>query len=486
MSNISGKTLTAWGLEPGAWFKDAIPLANQMRSEGKTDRQIIDHLFTLRVMPSVVDAVPLRTNSIPFGRFIEPETEDEILNVASVIAHMDALLRVPTIERGAVMPDACPSGTQMGTIPVGGVVATKAAIHPGFHSADICCSVAMSIFKRKDDVAKVLNAAMKAAHFGPGGRPHDKEVPSNFTPLLKTVLQRFPANPFLKGLEDIAIEHFITAGDGNHFLFVGEKESTGELALVTHFGSRGLGAQLYKRGKRVAEKHTRIVAPRVPLHNAWIDANSEDGLAYWDALQTVRLWTKLNHFALHHLIAGYLGNAIVDQVWNEHNFVFKREDGLFYHAKGATPSFKGFAPDDRGVTLIPLNMAQPILVTEHVNNEDALGFAPHGAGRNLSRTAHLRRLAAAYGSDDRGLSPRDTAQQMIKETAGLDVRFYSGFADPSEFPSAYKNADQVQAQIQKHGLANVVDRILPLGSIMAGEMKWQRSKKKPRTTEAAA
>ncbi|WP_259668124.1 RtcB family protein [Rhizobium lentis] len=484
MSNISGKTLVSWGLEPGAWFKDALPLANQMRTEGKTDRQIIDHLFTLRVMPSVVDQVPLRTNSIPFGRFIEPESEDEILNTASVIAHMDALLRTPTIVKAAVMPDACPSGSALGTIPVGGVVATENAIHPGFHSADICCSVAMSVFKRKTGVADTLTAAMKATHFGPGARPNNKEIPSAFTPLLGQIVHSFDSNPFLRGLEDIAVEHFMTQGDGNHFLFAGELESSGQMAIVTHHGSRGLGAQLYKRGKRVAEKHTRIVAPRVPLHNAWIDANSEDGIAYWQALQVIRVWTKLNHFGVHHLISHYLGNQIVNQVWNEHNFVFRRNDGLYYHGKGATPAYDGYAVDDQGLTLIPLNMAQPILVTKHVNNEDALGFAPHGAGRNLSRTAHLKRLAAEYGSDDRGLSPRDVSLQMAKETAGLDVRFYTGFADPSEFPSAYKNADQVQAQITKFGLAEVVDRVLPRGSIMAGEMKWQRSKKKPKTDAA--
>lgn len=28
-----------------------------------------------------------------------------------------------------------------------------------------------------------------------------------------------------------------------------------------------------------------------------------------------------------------------DRFWNEHNFVFRRSDGLFYHGKGATPAF---------------------------------------------------------------------------------------------------------------------------------------------------
>ncbi|MGO6972152.1 hypothetical protein [Rhizobium leguminosarum] len=62
----------------------------------------------------------------------------------------------------------------------------------------------------------------------------------------------------------------------------------------------------------------------------------------------------------------------------------------------------------------------------------AMGDVVHGrfgAGRNPSRNAHIKRRAAAYGSDERGLSPRGVSAQMIKETADLDVRFYAGFAE---------------------------------------------------------
>jgi RNA-splicing ligase RtcB len=484
LSTITGKTLMQWGLEPGAWFKDALPLANQMRGEGKTDRQIIDHLFTLRVIPSVLEGIPLRTNNLPFERFIEPESEDEIQNVASVIAHMDALMRTPTIVRGAVMPDACPSGSAMGTIPVGGVVATKNAIHPGFHSADICCSMFMSVFKRVDPTDRVLDVAMKTTHFGVG-KGNDYNILDY--PELINLVARFEYNPFLKGLDRFALDQFMTQGDGNHFLYVGHVESNGAMAIVTHHGSRGLGAQLYKRGKAAAERHTRIVAPRVPLHNAWIEADSEIGQDYWEALQIIRQWTKLNHAAIHNLMSLRLGNRIVLQTWNEHNFVFRRADGLFYHGKGATPSFLGYAKDDSGATLIPLNMAEPILMATHANNSDALGFAPHGAGRNLSRTAHIKRLTAEFG-DDRGLGPDAIKTIIDRETKpkGVDARFYTGAPDISELPSAYKNADQVQRQIKKHGLANVVDRILPRGSIMAGEMKWQRKPKKPKVVTEVA
>ena len=77
-------------------------------------------------------------------------------------------------------------------------------------------------------------------------------------------------------------------------------------------------------------------------------ADSQEGEDYWDALQLAREWTKQNHLMLHTAIARSMGNKIEDQFWNEHNFVFRKSDGLFYHAKGATPSYSGFSPDDDG------------------------------------------------------------------------------------------------------------------------------------------
>jgi RNA-splicing ligase RtcB len=403
----------------------------------------------------------MRTNGIPFGFFLDTETELERENADAVIRHMDALLRVPTLVAGAVMPDACPSGSQMGTIPVGGAVAAKDAIHPGFHSADVCCSVAITVFKRKDAPKALLDAVQRVTHFGAGGRQEPLEV---------RWLKDLSDNPYLMGLENFARYHFGTQGDGNHFAFVGHLKSTGQLALVTHHGSRGLGAQLYKRGMATAKKHTAIHAPKVPSHNAWIDANSQEGRDYWDALQRVRIWTRESHYAIHDLAAQLIGNQVVDRFWNEHNFVFRKPDGLYYHGKGATPSWNGFSPDDDGRTLIPLNMSEPVLITRHKDHKGSLGFAPHGAGRNLSRTQHLKTHGDALKEELAALQAR-----------GLDVRSYCGIPDHSELPSAYKNATAVRAQIEKYDLAEVIDEVVPYGSIMAGDWQqdapWRKGKK---------
>jgi RNA-splicing ligase RtcB len=459
---VTGKDLIAWGYRPGPWFPAAIAAANQASAAGADVRAAID-----AIAPPVVETVPLRKHGeLKHHLNIRPEDADEVENVAAVERHMVELMRLPTIVAGAVMPDACPAGAAPGTIPVGGVVAAKEAIHPGMHSADICCSMAVTMFGDADPTA-LLDAGMKLSHFGGGGRPRGAQLQPP-----DDVMAAFEANDFLRPHGSAAIEHFATQGDGNHFFYVGRVASTGKIALVTHHGSRKPGAMLYKAGMATAENIRRELSPQTPPHNAWIPADTRDGESYWNALQTVRAWTKANHFAIHGLVADALGARVEDRFWNEHNFVFRKSDGLFYHAKGATPAFRGFADDDSGLTLIPLNMAEPILIARGRDAENGLGFAPHGAGRNFSRSAYMRRLAG-----------KTEAEIVAEQTRGIDARFFCGIPDISELPLAYKSAATVRRQIEEYGLAEVVDMIEPIGCIMAGDWQrdapWRRKKQRP-------
>lgn len=454
---ITGKTLIEWGFKPGPWFPNAIEQANIALDSGQDPRGVVEALA-----PAPIVVVPLNpVGSLPFHLNIEAENDHEAINVESVKAHMTELMRLPTVRAGAVMPDACPAGSAPGTIPVGGVVATENAIHPGMHSADVCCSMAMTVFDTERDktATRVLDAGMKLSHFGGGGRPRGEQYrPPDY------VMEKFEANPLLKPLMSAAIEHFATQGDGNHFFFVGRLESTGQIALVTHHGSRKPGAMLYKKGLDLALKNTSKLCPEAGKHNAWIVADSEDGVAYWEALQAIKDWTMESHFKIHDLVCDHLGLDKIHRQFNAHNFVFKQSDGLFYHAKGATPAFN----DE--LTLIPMNMAEPVLITRGKNASNGLGFAPHGAGRNFSRTAFMKKN---HG--------RTTEELIKKYASGIDVRFFSGHPDVSELPGAYKNAASVQKQIKKFGLTDIVDRVLPIGSIMAGDWQinapWKKKKK---------
>ena len=461
---VTGEHLKDCGHRPGAQFPALLARANDLRAEGFGLVRIREELKG--EIPDVPPPLDLRSKGeVAFSENIRAENADEEDNVQKVRETMTEVMRVPTIEAGAVMPDACPAGP-VGTIPVGGVAAARNAIHPGMHSADICCSVMITDLGDADPKT-VLDAAQSVTHFGPGGRPQGKR----FTTSLK-LLDAFRENPFLDNPKSLrmAQEHMGTQGDGNHFLFVGRSRATGRTAMVTHHGSRGPGAVLYKHGMIVAEKFRNQLSPETPKGNAWIPADTEEGRDYWEALQLIRKWTKANHNAIHQATLEAARADVGDRFWNEHNFVFKRGD-LFYHGKGATPAWDDYAADATGLTLIPLNMSEPVLVTRGKDKASGLGFSPHGAGRNYSRSEHKRRTAS------------QTPEQLLKvETEGLDIRFHAGGIDASELPSSYKNADSVVAQIKENDLAEIEDYIDPYGCIMAGDVPpfWKTRKKKRR------
>ncbi len=444
---LTGKDLIDLGFPPGPELGAALA---HVKAQGLTGPDLEQWVAANKPAPRIT----LQDNP---GYQINIEAEDEAKedNVAKVRATMDVLMQTPTLRAGAVMPDACPTGG-VGTIPVGGVVAAHKAIHPGMHSADICCSVMVTEFADSDPKT-VLDAVHKATHFGPGGRANGQRYTMS-----PDLYDAFRENRFLndKKILQAAQEQLGTQGDGNHFAFVGISKANGTTCLVTHHGSRGPGAGLYKLGMRAAEAWRKKLSIGVPKQNAWIPSDTPEGEAYWEALQLIRKWTKANHNCLHQAATVFAAATVKERFWNEHNFVFKQGD-LFWHAKGATPIDNAMLPDSSGIQIVPLNMAAPVLLIRSEPNARNLGFAPHGAGRNFSRTAHKRAMGA-----------RSESEIFAAETDGLDVRFYSGNIDISELPSAYKPAATVRDQMARYGLADVVDEIKPFGSIMAGD--WER------------
>ncbi|CAL2057874.1 3'-phosphate/5'-hydroxy nucleic acid ligase [Tenacibaculum sp. 190524A05c] len=454
---ITGKDLIEMGFKPGKWFPEAIEYVN---SNELTNLEIVEYLEQFRSAPEI----PLLEAPANFSINIKAENELEETNVNAAVNSMEVLMKTPTLVNGAVMPDACPTGPA-GTIPVGGVAVAKNAIHPGMHSADICCSVMLTDFG-KANPKDVLDAAHSITHFGFGGRSRENQFrfPSD-------LLEEIENNRFLNGQKSVAAarSHLGTQGDGNHFLFVGKSKKTGNTMLVTHHGSRGFGAGLYKEGMKVAERFRKELSPQTMKQNAWIPFETEEGKAYWEALQIIRKWTKKNHEVLHDATLEKLGIEKENRFWNEHNFVFKDGD-LFYHAKGATPLDPKFMPDITGPRLIPLNMSEPVLIVEGKTTAANLGFAPHGAGRNVSRTQHRK-------------SKTGTFEEIFEEeTKGLDVRFFSNEIDITELPSAYKNAETVRNQMEEFGLGKVIDEVMPYGCIMAGDWQknapWKRRKRR--------
>ena len=444
--NITGKDLLEMGYNQGRWFRTALEHVNSENLSGGDLKSYLDEAQPKQILPYEAGK--------NYHKNISSDNELEAANVEKVCESMDELMKTPTLTAGAIMPDACPTGPS-GHIPVGGIAVAKNAIHPAMHSADVCCSVMMTSFGLVDPKL-VLDAAHSITHFGPGGRDEYCDLPDELK-------ERINENYFLNSDRSklLATKHLGTQGDGNHFLYVGQSEQTGETIMVTHHGSRGFGANLYKQGMKAAEIFRRELSPMTMKTNAWIPYDTDEGRLYWEALQVARSWTKLNHEVLHNATSEKLKRDPRQRFWNEHNFVFKDGED-FYHGKGATPLDNKFVPDsESGLRLIPLNMSEPVLIVKGDTTSTNLGFAPHGAGRNKSRSQHRK------DNNDRTIE-----EIFAQETKGLDIRFYSGQIDITELPSAYKDADAVQEQMKAFGLGEVVDKVLPYGCIMAGD--WEK------------
>ncbi len=258
-----------------------------------------------------------REEPAPLALAVETETPEEATNVAAARARITELLHSPVVQRGVLMPDTCPAGGGAATIPVGGAIAVENAIVPGAHSADICCSMFASFFPANHPVGELMDHLQAVTHFGAGGRARGKQFAS-------AVLDE-PVwdNPFLTGLRSRAQDFLGTQGDGNHFAYIGriqfsdaQRESLvaaghvslaeavsrhgGEFhVLVTHHGSRGIGADLYKRGQAAARRWCNENAQGVPDAACWLPADTDEGRNYWEALQYIARWTRENHAVLH-------------------------------------------------------------------------------------------------------------------------------------------------------------------------------------------
>lgn len=445
MTDYTVKDFLNLGYKFDKWMLAAVQEANDV-GEGanlKAIAQDVKNLPQFRRHEMRAESCPVHINLDDQGA----DREYLVANKAQVVETINKLAYLPTVEHAAVMPDACSAGV----ICVGGVVAARNAIHPAFHSADVCCSMFLTELDDADP-KQVLDTAMEVTHFGPSQRPEAVELPDHLRSLILS-------NPYTKDLLPLAERDFATQGDGNHFLFVGRKVSTGKVCVVTHHGSRGFGARLFKRGMKIAQEFAKNIAPRsMDKQCAWIPTDTQEGQDYWDALQIVREWTYHNHQAIHDMVVDSGSHEVTDRFWNEHNFVFERE-GLYYHAKGATPGWL----DTYSRTLVPMNMSEPILITRGTEVENGIGFLPHGAGRNMSRTTFKRRFP----------SPE------LPE--GIDIRSHSGTVDVTELPQAYKSAAEVKQQMLDYGLAEVIDEIEPYGCIMAGEIEqpWRKKSSTP-------
>lgn len=352
---------------------------------------------------------------------------------------MDVAMRLPVSLKGALMPDAH-SGYGL---PIGAVLAADNAVIPFGVGVDIGCRMALSVFdlpgKFIQHKAFDIKSALKEyTHFGMEGSLDKKQD--------HEVLERteFAATPLLKKLHGKAIRQLGTSGSGNHFVEFGiialnEKNTLNMpagnyVALLSHSGSRGLGANIAQHYTKLAMDVCKL--PREAQHLAWLDMNSAEGQEYWLSMNLAGDYAKACHDRIHINLGKALGIKPFAKVENHHNFAWKEtnESGreMIVHRKGATPAHAG------ELGIIPGNMTDAGYLVCGKGVSDALNSASHGAGRAMSRSKAKNMI---------------TVSSFKKMVTDAGVTLIGG--TPEESPLAYKSIEEVmiaqQHLVDVHG-----------------------------------
>ncbi|MFM7430323.1 MAG: RtcB family protein [Flammeovirgaceae bacterium] len=464
--NLTGSQLLNIGFVQGKALGIALDLIQTSLAHLTTDEQLAalqkvlnqpvsflnDDVFALlarELTKPVSDVIPLKENALPYSIYGAEAIEEGALK------QMRTAMQLPVTVAGALMPDA----HQGYGLPIGGVLATHNAVIPYGVGVDIGCRMCMTIYdmpasllnEKKDDFKKMLtnNTKFGQATFK---KPKEHEIFER---------SEFKDLAILREMKDRAWKQIGSSGGGNHFVEFGIVEIQSAineynlpvgkyLAVLSHSGSRGLGANIARHYTHIAMDTCKL--PQEARHLAWLDLNTEAGQAYWLAMNLAGDYASACHHQIHERMAIGLRETPLAMIENHHNFAWKEKDAngneLIVHRKGATPAGKGV------LGIIPGSMATPGFIVRGKGEAASINSASHGAGRTMSRTKAKENLSPKAVND-------------FLNHAGVEL-IGSGL---DEAPMAYKDIHQVMAA--QHNLVEVLGSFMPKIVRMCGDEKFK-------------
>ncbi|MEM3437927.1 MAG: RtcB family protein [Nitrososphaerales archaeon] len=281
-------------------------------------------------------------------------------------------------------------------------------------------------------------------------------------------------------------------GSGNHFLEVElvdkifDKDAAnkfgitqiGQVAVLIHTGSRGLGHQVcsdYLRVMEVAIRKYNIYLPDREL--ACAPNNSKEAEDYkkamaaalnyaWSNRQMITHWARKAFEKVFKASEEDLGMKLVYDVAHniakvEEHFVNGEKKKVIVHRKGAT---RAFPPGSMAIPSAYRDIGQPVLIPGSMGTASWLlvgtpkamnlsfGSTAHGAGRMMSRAASVK------------AHPASEIKKKL-ESIGIFIEAASWKGIAEEAPEAYKDVDAVAEVSHKVGIATKVARLIPIGVV---------------------
>jgi tRNA-splicing ligase RtcB (3'-phosphate/5'-hydroxy nucleic acid ligase) len=412
---------------------------------------------------------------------------DQVRNVACLPGIVGASYAMPDIHWGYGFP-------------IGGVAAfdvDEGIISPGGVGYDIACGVrlirtAVSAEEAQERLPALLHELSRAVPTGTGrgggididraelervlvdgsrwavergfGRRQDLERTEDGGALGGAEPGEVSDRAYTRGLNTLG-----SLGAGNHFLEVQTVDDvvdadaarelgleTGNLCVMIHCGSRGMGHQVctdFLREMESAASRERIELPDRQLACATFSGTV--GRRYYGAMVAASNFARANRQVITERVRQAFGHVLgavedgMELVYDvAHNIAkVERYDGreVIVHRKGATRSF----PEQP--VLIPGDMQRASWVLQGTETSLARSFGStcHGAGRVLGRREAKRTIR-----------PEDLKRQL--DEAGVLVKVGKMSLLVEEAPQAYKDVSEVVEVCEGAGLSRRVARLRPL------------------------
>jgi tRNA-splicing ligase RtcB len=448
---------------------------------------------------------------VPVRVFADAELWDQIAHDRS----LEQLMNVATLPGVTRCAYGMPDMHEGYGFPVGGVAATRAkdgVISPGGVGYDINCGVrllvsdldAAALAPKLEGLVHELSRTIPSGtgRGGPLGLS-DSELEGVLARGSRALVERDLASPedldateangsltradpgaVSRRARDRGRDQLGTLGSGNHFLEVQVVDRiedaaaaralglrAGQVAVLVHTGSRGLGHQVctdYVRLMDQAMSRYDITLPDRQL--ACAPVASPEGQRYFGAMCAAANFAWANRQVITHRVRHVFarmfgaggGLRLVYDV--AHNMAKLEEHGgelLVVHRKGATRAFGPGHPETparyREVgqpVFIPGSMgtASYVMVGTDAALARSFGSACHGAGRVMSRHAAKR------------VRPGHEVRREL-EARGIVVRCPSSGELAEEAPFAYKDVERVVDVVHGAGLARKVARLVPRGVV---------------------